>query len=162
MKNGARYMRPDSRDPRKLVETRFNYCLTPFCHRIIDRKKNRSPYCPHCKFVKWKAQNPLRYSFGNLRRRAKRRGKDFSLTFEQYREFAVKTDYARLKGKSSLSLSIDRKNNSRGYHADNIQAMTIRDNCRKQFVPIFARQMENAAHKPTDEELSAVAAKMSD
>ena len=51
MKNGARYMRPDSRDPRKMVETRFNYCLTQFCHRIIDRKKNRSPYCPHCKFV---------------------------------------------------------------------------------------------------------------
>lgn len=144
----------------KLMATHKHHCETPRCRGIVNRKSEHSPYCTDCRRANWKASNPLRYAFGNLRRRAKQRGKDFSLTFEQYREFAIKTDYDKMRGKTSLSLSIDRINNERGYHFDNIQAITLRENTRKQFVPFFARQMENTSYEPTAEELEAVKAAM--
>ncbi|MEI6730926.1 MAG: hypothetical protein WCL30_06665 [Pseudomonadota bacterium] len=163
MKNGAKYLRPDALGKQYgMVETNRNYCLTDFCRRTVSKATEKSPYCYHCRFLKFKNKNPLRYSFGNLRRRAAQRGKDFSLTFEQYRSFCLNTDYHKLKGKTSLSLSIDRIKNSEGYHASNIAAISLRENSRKQFVPYFARQMENIAYKPSDEELNAVAEKMSE
>lgn len=161
MKNGERYWRKDHRgDKYPLVDTGLNHCLTPFCRGKVNKKKEHSPYCTGCRREMWREKNPLKYSFGNLRRRAKQRGKDFSLTFEQYREFAIKTDYARLKGKTSLSLSINRKDNSQGYHHWNIEAITLSSNSRRQFVPYFARQIENSTYEPSAEELAAVAAQM--
>lgn len=163
MKNGAPHFRPDSRGSRfPMVKTGKNYCLTPLCRGLVNKKNEHSPYCTHCRLNRFREKFPLKYSFGNLRRRAKQRGKDFSLTYEQYEEFAIKTDYARLKGKSSLSLSIDRKNNDEGYHFWNIRAITLQNNTRKQFVPFFANQTENLAYKPSDEEIFSVQNKMSD
>jgi len=158
MKNGAPYLRPDSRGDRfPMVDTGKHHCLTPRCRGVVNKKTEKSPYCYHCRFVRWRDKNPLRYSFGNLRRRAKERGKDFNLTFQEYRDFAVKTNYAKLKGKSSLSLSVDRIDNSKGYTASNIRAISLSENSRRQFVPFWAHQMENIAYKPSDADLAEVA-----
>ena len=155
--NGKKYWRPDSRGDRyPMVETNLHHCLTPRCRRTVNKKKENSPFCWKCRWHTKKEKNPLMYSFGNLRRRAKQRGKEFALTFEQYRSFCLNTDYHKLKGKSSLSLSIDRIDNSRGYFADNIRAIELTTNSRRQFVPFFARQQENIAYKPTEEEIKAV------
>ena len=108
MKNGQKYLRPDSRGDRyQLIDTGKHYCKTPRCRGVVNKKTEHSPFCTTCRWLKWKEKNPLRYSFGNLKRRAKQRGKKFMLTFEEYRDFAIKTNYARLKGKTSMSLSID-------------------------------------------------------
>jgi hypothetical protein len=107
-------------------------CATKNCRGRVT-KTGRSRYCSKCRSRRWRDKYPLHYSFKNLRVRAKQRGREFSLTREQYVEFAVKTDYGRLKGKTSLSLSLDRKNNDEGYHLWNIQAITLRENSRKQF-----------------------------
>lgn len=157
MNDGAPYFRKDHRgDKYPMVETKLHHCLTSRCRRTVDKKKEKSPYCWRCRFKIRMTNNPLRYWFGSLRRTARRRGKEFSLTFERYKEFAIKTDYARLKGRSSLSLSIDRIDNSKGYTDDNIQCLSIRENVRKQFVPFWAKQMENVAYKPTEEEIKTV------
>ncbi len=79
----------------------------------------------------------MSYPFGNLRRRAKQRGLAFSLTLEEYARFARGTDYASMKGKTSLSLCCDRIENGLGYHAFNICAVTLQENSRKQFVAYF-------------------------
>jgi hypothetical protein len=160
MRNGAKYFRPDTRDPRKLVETNLNHCLAPRCRGLVQKKICHSPYCSKCRGRRWATKFPLNYAFHNLRKRAKQRGKDFSLTRSEYIEFAIKTDYARLKGKTSLSLSINRIDNLKGYHVGNIEAITLSENSRKQFVPYFANQQENIAYKPTDEELAAVASQI--
>ena len=107
-------------------------CATKKCRGYVT-KSAHSPYCSKCRNRKWREKHPLHYSYKNLRTRAKQRGKDFTLTREEYIAFAIKTDYARLKGKTSLSLSIDRVDDTKGYHADNIAAITLRENSRKQF-----------------------------
>ena len=122
-------------------------CKTPFCRSEADPKRCHSPYCSRCRTRRFKDAHPLRYSFGKLRNRAKERGKEFSLTFGEYESFAIKTDYARMKGKTSLSLSIDRIKNNEGYHVGNIRAITLAENSRKQHtdIPAWMRSEIQAA-----------------
>ena len=119
----------------------MNKCATKFC-RGHTTKSGRSRFCSKCRSRRWRDKFPLHYSFKNLRVRAKQRGKEFTLTRDEYICFAIKTDYAQMKGKTSLSLSIDRIDDSLGYTKDNIQAITLRENSRKQFVPYFQQYKE--------------------
>ncbi len=77
------------------------------------------------------ARNPMRYAYNNLRGNARRRGKVFELTFEQFADFAVKTDYINKRGTGSDSYTIDRIDPTKGYTADNIQVLTNAQNVRK-------------------------------
>jgi len=105
-------------------------CATPYC-----RKPARDTHrlCSRCNNRRWAQRNPLRYAYGNLRRRARQRGHAFELTFEQYRQFAVQTGYDQLKGKHGKSLSIDRIDPSRGYRMNNIRAVTLSENSRLKY-----------------------------
>lgn len=161
-KPDRKYLRPDARGNGKMVETELHHCRSRNCRGLVHQKKEHSPFCSRCRRNRWKIKFPLHYSFSNFRKRARQRGKDFSLTREQYVAFAIKTDYARLRGKTSLSLSIDRKDDSRGYSADNIQAISLRENSRKQFVPYWANQQENTSYQPSAEELAEVEKQMSE
>lgn len=80
----------------------------------------------------------MKYFFGHLRRRAKERGKEFSLTFEQYKEFAQRTGYDKIvnRGKTSTSLTIHRKLASEGYHDWNIACVTLSENARLAHAPL--------------------------
>ena len=156
------FMRPDSRGNGKMVATNKHHCETPRCRGVVNRKTEKSPYCTRCRRRKWKSANPLRYAFGNLRRRAKQRGKSFTLAFEEYKEFAERTDYHKLKGKSSLSLSIDRIDNSKGYEAGNIRTLRLSENSRKQHVDFYRRQFENESFVPSTEDIERVQNQMRD
>lgn len=161
MKNGAPYFRPDSRGSQyPMVNTGKHHCVTPLCRGIVDKKKHHSNKCSRCHWKRFKASNPLRYAFGNLKRRAKQRGKTFLLTFEQYAQFARNTEYEKLKGTTTLSLSIDRTNNDGPYASWNILTMTLRENSRKQFVPFYAKQMPNEGYTPSAEELEEIRAQL--
>lgn len=81
----------------------------------------------------WNESHPLERAFHNLRSHAKERGKDFRLTLEEFKFFAEKTNYLSRRGKTSLSFSIDRIDNRRGYVANNIRCITIAENSRKLF-----------------------------
>jgi hypothetical protein len=116
-----------------------NSCKTRGC-RGIPTPASHSCYCSKCKTRRWRERHPLSYSFHKLKMRALERGKDFTLTREEYFKFAKDTDYGRLKGKTSLSLSIDRVENAFGYHSWNIRAITVSENARKSFVPFFQQQ----------------------
>lgn len=115
-------------------------CRQPGCQNRFNAQTGHSPWCPKCRARRFRDKWPLKAAYAQLRTHAKSRSKPFTLTYDQFEAFAVKTDYARLRGKSSLSLSIDRIENSLGYHWWNIQAITIRENCRKEFVPYFQQQ----------------------
>lgn len=131
-------------------------CRSVRCRGVVLLKSCHSPYCARCRMRRWKDKHPLKAAFHSLRGHAKERGKDFSLTFEQFHTFCLNTDYMKMRGRTTLSLHIDRKNNDEGYHAGNVQAITLIENNRKQFVPYFANQQENINYEPTAEEIEEI------
>ena len=92
--------------------------------------KGRSK-CYPCIDLAFKTKNPEKYAYKNLKHNAKNRGKEFAITFEEFKEFCFKTEYIKGKGKSCESLSIDRIDNEKGYTIDNIRVLTLSDNSKK-------------------------------
>ena len=105
-------------------------CRTLFCRYPRIQKRT---VCYRCRGVWFRETHPLRYAFNALRNNARRRGKVFTLTFDQFRDFCEKNFYMEHKGTTSKSLHIDRIDPERGYEADNIQVLTAEDNIRKHF-----------------------------
>lgn len=102
-------------------------CSTEKC----KNKTTRGSKCSSCKSRAYREKYPMRSAFYNLRSNAKRRNKDFSLTFEQFIRFCNRTDYIRKKGRSSTSYTIDRRCESQGYHLWNIQVLENGENIKK-------------------------------
>lgn len=116
-------------------------CLTKFCRGSVTEAA-KSPFCSRCRSRRFKERHPLKYFFNLLRSRAKERGKKFELTFPEYEAFCLRTNYHLLKGKTALSLSIDRENNDGPYSAANIRAITLRENTRRNYVPRLRQYAE--------------------
>lgn len=57
----------------------------------------------------------------------------FTITLDQFREWCTKVTYIGFASRASEGYTIDRKYNDIGYHLDNIQVMTKRDNIKKYF-----------------------------
>ena len=110
-------------------------CRTKFC-RGTPAASSKKPYCAKCSMRRWKEKHPEKYAFHKLRSRAKERGHKFTLTFEDYVRFARTTGYFEKKGKTAMSLSIDRIDPRRGYEPDNIRAMTLSMNSRFRYAPM--------------------------
>lgn len=103
-------------------------CRSKYCRNKAPKGSN---YCYACQKRRYREKNPLRSSFQNLKDNAKRRGKEFSLSFDEFKKFAVKTGYINRKGKSKEGLHIDRIDVNKGYCIDNIQVLTNSDNVKK-------------------------------
>lgn len=87
----------------------------------------KNNYCSKCQRLK----NPEKYAYQTLKDNAKRRGKEFTLTFEQFNEFAIKTNYIARKGRKKDCLHVDRICEKDGYTKENIQVLTNSQNVRK-------------------------------
>lgn len=105
-----------------------NRCEMSFCRR--KAKKHRRICSMHIA-RRWKENRPEAYAFNTLRCNAKRRGKEFGLTLEQFRAFCRRTGYLKHKGQEAESMSIDRIDNTRGYFIDNIRVISLSENSRK-------------------------------
>lgn len=103
-------------------------CSVKYC-----TNKAEGSLCSTCRSRKARAADPVRYAFTCLRNNANRRGILFTITLDQFRQWCHKVQYIGRKGRSAESYSIDRIHNDLGYHADNIQLMTNRDNVKKYF-----------------------------
>lgn len=132
-------------------------CVWHGCRNPVNPNHHANK-CPRCQSRWFRKTHPLKYFFNKLKQRAKERRHEFTLTFGQYESFCLNTDYHKLKGKTSLSLSIDRKDGKRGYHADNIQAITLRENTRKEYVPYFREQK----YQPDADDIRAAEAAMAE
>src|SRR5690242_8318139 len=116
------------KDLRLKKNTKAGRCSVAYCNNKATGKM-----CSTCRSRKARMSDPVRYSFNNLRNRAKQRGLVFTITLEQFRDWCHKVKYIGFKGRSSESFTIDRIHNDLGYHIDNIQVMTKGANVKKYF-----------------------------
>lgn len=105
-------------------------CKTPHCRNTAEIASKK---CSKCKKREYRAKHPMRTAFQNLRSNAKRRGKAFELTYNEFKEFCIECDYINNRGRKSSSYHIDRIDPSKGYTKDNIQVLTNAQNVKKYF-----------------------------
>lgn len=103
-------------------------CTTEGCRR--KPAPNRC-LCNPCRSAKDKASDPVRYAYRVWKNNAKRRGKEFDITLEYFREFCYKTEYMTGKGRTKESLHIDRVIESKGYVKGNIRTLKNEKNVKK-------------------------------
>lgn len=80
---------------------------------------------------KHRRKNPVRYAYMNLKHNAKRRGKYFDLTFEQFYKFCKEVNLLDGKRNHKNSYTVDRIDNEKGYTISNIQRLTRSENSKK-------------------------------
>lgn len=100
-------------------------------YRCGKKKAYKQKFCHKHKGRQNKKANLLYYTFRILKGNAKRRGKLFTLTLEQFGSFCTKTKYLDLKGRLPTSASIDRIDPSRGYEVGNLQILSLSENSEK-------------------------------
>lgn len=108
-------------------------CATPWCRNKQATQINRGrvatyKVCWKCHTRKLRERRPATYVLNLLRKNAKNRSIDFSLTLAQFTKFCAETGYLEMRGKTPEAYTIDRKNHDEGYHIWNIQIRTHADN----------------------------------
>lgn len=103
-------------------------CATPYCKKPKARKGTK---CEACVKREYRKRNAMKAAYQLLRSNAKKRGKEFTITFEDFQQFCFETNYIAGKGKTKTSYSIDRIDNDKGYVPGNLRMMTLSDNARK-------------------------------
>lgn len=99
------------------------------CNRRKPTQKRK--LCNTCKSEEFFLRYPAKRAFHNLKNNAKRRGKEFNLSYDWFLKFVTDTNYIEKKGREPHSLSIDRIDNSKGYTEDNLQVITFSENASK-------------------------------
>jgi hypothetical protein len=97
----------------------------------------RNPHAPartlcykhHMKL--WRARNPMRATYNNVKGKAKQRKIAFSLTFDEFVSICEASGYIEGKGHAPDDLSLDRVDPNKGYEFDNIAVITISENSSK-------------------------------
>ena len=105
----------------------------------------------------WRLDNPMKCAYQTLKYNAKRRGKIFTLTFEEFEKFAIITELLTCRGKKPTSYSVDRIDPDKGYTFDNIQKLTISENSSKKntrsyYWDEYDMQLKITTKRPTEDE----------
>ena len=105
-------------------------CTTKGCNN-----KPTGKFCGTCRSRISRLKDPIRYSFNNVKNRAKQRDIFFDLTLDQFRQFCYETEYIKGKGKTVGSFDIDRiiEGKFPGYTITNIQKLEKVQNIKKYY-----------------------------
>jgi len=95
-------------------------CSTHNCRRKAQEGRS---ICRPCRTIKERESDLAKYCWQNHKKNCKRRNIETTLTLDEYREFAVRTGYIAKKGRYKFSLHMDRREEDKGYHIWNIQAL---------------------------------------
>lgn len=101
-------------------------------YRCKSKRKDKHRFCAKHSHRYKKATDLLGYVYDNLRCNARRRGKVFTLTRQEFEQFCAETNYLELRGKTGKSASIDRVDNRKGYELGNIRILTLSENTHKR------------------------------
>lgn len=88
-------------------------------------------WCNTCRSRIWVKKNPIDAVWHWLKKSAKKRGLEFTLEKEWFRDFIRKSDYMEGRGRLTDSLNIDRIRGDEGYTPNNVCIITKEENLWK-------------------------------
>lgn len=103
-------------------------CQTKYCRKQAAPSRK---VCLACNSRLFRERHPMKYCYLALKHNAKRRKKEFTISFEYFQQFCYETNYIAGKGRSKLSYSIDRIDETKGYVPGNIQVLPVGVNKQK-------------------------------
>lgn len=105
------------------------YCCAYACRNEPIAKKGGLCHKHYARKIR--EQDPVYARYNQFKSNATRRGKDFSVTLEEFRRFCIDNNYITVKGNRGQNATIDRVDNSHGYHIWNLQVIPGRSNYSK-------------------------------
>ena len=104
-------------------------CAVSSCFREAVRGRRQC----HCHIKRaWRAAHPVMAQYSRLKAKARARGIAFTLTKEDWEKFCAITGYTGAVGcRFGADMQCDRIDSRRGYHRDNIQALSFALNSAK-------------------------------
>lgn len=103
-------------------------CSNPTCRR---KAQTNRLICRPCRTIRERESDPIRYSYNNCCKNARRRGIPFNISLDYYRKFVTSTEYMAKKGRFKQSFHVDRIYEWLGYVEGNLQILTNEQNMRK-------------------------------
>jgi hypothetical protein len=103
-------------------------CCVRLCRNEAEKHRR---FCRRCRQRRFMEDNPVSYTFSQLKKSARRRGIPFLLSMADWESFCEATGYHYLRGRTADELSIDRKRDGDPYSIDNIQILTVSENTAK-------------------------------
>jgi hypothetical protein len=100
-------------------------CIVYQCRRTAG--KGRS-VCNTCRDRAWRAKHPEHHLWKNLKKSAKNRGVEFTITVKEFTGFCRDHNFVTKVGRGPEDATIDRENPSLGYSLDNLRVLTFREN----------------------------------
>lgn len=88
--------------------------------------------CLTCQCRLYRANNPAREAYRQIRDRAERRGQIFKISFAEFCAVPRFDDYIAHRGRGRDELHLDREKVELGYVPGNLKVMTAAENLRKQ------------------------------
>lgn len=98
------------------------------------KRRPRAPHrtqCYHCKNKRYRLADLVRTAYECIKARAKRKGREFTITLAYFRRFCYRVDYRAGLGRSADSYTVDRIKEEKGYVPGNLQKLTNSENVKK-------------------------------
>lgn len=119
---------------------RKGQCQVIRCRRLarVEVQKKKRLYvvqrsvCDTCATRLFRANNPVREIYRQIKDRAERRGQVFAMTLEQLMAVPRFSEYVQRRGRGIEDLHLDRIKVHLGYVPGNVQVLTTEENLRKQ------------------------------
>jgi hypothetical protein len=105
------------------------FCCAYACSKAPVKK--RGGLCHKHYWRKRRELDPVYCRYNQFKSNARRRGKVFTITLKEFRDFCKREGYIHEKGKRGQNATIDRIKNEQGYHIWNIQLLTNKQNASK-------------------------------
>lgn len=88
--------------------------------------------CHKCRSRSWRTNQPMRAAYIRLKSHAADRKIPFTISFRHFECFARKSELIGQQGLTGDALTVDRRDNLKGYVVGNLQVMTRRKNSEKK------------------------------
>lgn len=99
-------------------------CRNLTCSNVVTIRR----VCNTCASKAFRLKHEATAAYLSLKNNAKRRGKEFTLTLEEWKKFCSETNYLQLRGTLPEQSCVDRKDATKGYSYDNLQILTNSQN----------------------------------